>query len=73
MRLEFPSLEVLETSIPCFHYFRFELKTNHPAVTLKFKKNGEVLYDVDLVPVIKVKSWPDNLTKGWESRSRNGW
>ena len=31
-----------------------------------------MLYNVDLVPVIKVKSWPDNLTQGWESRRRNG-
>ena len=51
--------------------FRFDFKEGHSVVTLKFKENGKVLYSVHLVPVIKVKSWPDSLTKGWESRSTN--
>jgi len=53
--------------------FLFDIKTDHPAVTIRFKRDDKVLYNVDLVPVIKVKSWPDNLTLGWESRSKNEW
>jgi len=67
------SMAVAELNSEGKYKFLLDLKTDHPAVTIKFKQGGKVLYNVDLVPVIKVKSWPDNLTQGWESRRRNGW
>ena len=52
--------------------FRFDFKTNHPAVTVIFKQCGMAVYDVDLAPVIEVRKWPDTLTRGWQNRSRKG-
>ena len=51
---------------------RFQFKTNHPAVTLEFMNRETLVYDVDLVPAIKVMRWPGRVTGGWEQRSRNG-
>eukprot|EP00794_Sanderia_malayensis_P018079 gene18077-19886_t len=53
--------------------FELDITTNHPAVTVGFKQGGKTVYDVDLAPVIEVKKWPENLTKGWENRRRKGW
>jgi len=53
--------------------YKFQFKTNHPAVTIIFKKDDKVVYNVDLAPVIEVKKWPENLTTGWEKRKKKGW
>ena len=53
-------------------FCRFQFKTNHPAVTIIFKKDDKVVYNVDLAPVIEVKKWPENLTTGWEKRKKKG-
>eukprot|EP00112_Aurelia_sp_Birch-Aquarium-sp1_P019761 Seg4952.2 transcript_id=Seg4952.2/GoldUCD/mRNA.D3Y31 product="Protein mab-21-like 2" protein_id=Seg4952.2/GoldUCD/D3Y31 len=53
--------------------FKLEIVTNHPAVTIRFKKKKTTIYNVDLAPVIEVTKWPEQLTEGWETRARNGW
>lgn len=58
--------------LPSFN-FRLDFETNHPAVTIKFKRQFQTtVYDVDLAPVIKIQNWPQALTWEWEHRRRNG-
>ncbi|XP_029192123.2 protein mab-21-like 2 [Acropora millepora] len=50
-----------------------EVSSNGPAVTLLLtnNRNGR-RYSIDLTPVIKDKSWPEDADE-WKSRSRGGW
>ena len=49
-----------------------DVQTHGPAATLQItdKNNGRV-YSVDLVLVIKDKSWPEDA-EGWRQRQRKG-
>ncbi|XP_067043837.1 cyclic GMP-AMP synthase-like receptor 1 isoform X2 [Acropora muricata] len=50
-----------------------EVSSNGPAVTLLLtnNRNGRK-YSIDLTPVIKDKTWPEDADE-WKSRSRGGW
>ena len=55
-----------------FIYRSVEVSTNGPAVTLLLTNNTNGLrYSIDLTPVIKDESWPEDADE-WKSRSRRG-
>ena len=67
-----PSSCLITAQISVFQLYRLSIKTNHPAVTISFKKRGKLITDVDFAPVIEVKKWPKKFARRWKGQGWKG-